>query len=341
MPEVEVYKKWTYYALALDPIHVGAGGYRLGRVDNTIAREPGTNLPKIPGTSLCGAARAYTAMATPEKYRRGADGSESCAGKGGSDGTAHCGENGCPVCLTYGFSRPDRSFQGLAQFFDARILFFPVYSAQGPVWVVGSATVADDQVRKVIFGTTNESRRVLEQKDTKLNLGWLLLDKGQDFPAQPLGLTSVEKIPTEIRERAVVVSPKVFSRLVNDNLEVRTSVAIDPATGAAEDGALYSYEAIPRSTVLWFDVVFNKPRHFTLGGEVISTQQRGTPATWGWVRDNVEKGLGLMEFLGVGGMGTRGMGRLKILNPDTDQDTDAGEPAPVAAARTGGGPNDH
>ena len=41
-----------YFALALDPIHVGTGGYRLGRVDLTIVREPGTNLPKIPGTSL-------------------------------------------------------------------------------------------------------------------------------------------------------------------------------------------------------------------------------------------------------------------------------------------------
>ena len=27
-----------YYAIALDPIHVGAGGYRLGRVDNTLVR---------------------------------------------------------------------------------------------------------------------------------------------------------------------------------------------------------------------------------------------------------------------------------------------------------------
>ena len=45
------------YALALDPIHVGTGGMRLGRVDLSIVREPGTNIPKIPGTSLAGAAR--------------------------------------------------------------------------------------------------------------------------------------------------------------------------------------------------------------------------------------------------------------------------------------------
>jgi len=66
------------YALALDPIHVGTGGMRLGRVDLSIVREPGTNLPKIPGTSLAGAARAYAAMQVNGKF-------PGCAGQGG-----HC-----------------------------------------------------------------------------------------------------------------------------------------------------------------------------------------------------------------------------------------------------------
>ena len=35
----------TYYAIALDPIHVGTGRARLERVDVPIIREPGTNLP--------------------------------------------------------------------------------------------------------------------------------------------------------------------------------------------------------------------------------------------------------------------------------------------------------
>ncbi|RLC69436.1 MAG: type III-B CRISPR module RAMP protein Cmr4, partial [Chloroflexi bacterium] len=33
-------KSKKIYARALDPIHIGAGGYRLGRVDNTIVRDP-------------------------------------------------------------------------------------------------------------------------------------------------------------------------------------------------------------------------------------------------------------------------------------------------------------
>jgi len=46
-----------YFGIALDPVHIGVGGYRLGGVDNTIVREPATDVPKIPGTSLAGVIR--------------------------------------------------------------------------------------------------------------------------------------------------------------------------------------------------------------------------------------------------------------------------------------------
>jgi CRISPR-associated protein Cmr4 len=48
----KLYTHQRFAFMTLDPVHIGTGGYRLGRVDNTIVREPGTNLPKIPGTSL-------------------------------------------------------------------------------------------------------------------------------------------------------------------------------------------------------------------------------------------------------------------------------------------------
>jgi len=48
------------YARALDPIHIGAGGYRLGMADNTIVRDPATDVPKIPGTSITGVVRELT-----------------------------------------------------------------------------------------------------------------------------------------------------------------------------------------------------------------------------------------------------------------------------------------
>src|SRR5439155_16501871 len=58
-----------------------------------------------------------------------------------------------------------------------------------------------------------------------------------------------------IAGRIVLVTPKLFSQIVNSNLEVRTSDSISPQTGAAESGALFTYEAIPRAAWLWCDVI--------------------------------------------------------------------------------------
>lgn len=98
---------------------------------------------------------------------------------------------------------------------------------------------------------------------------------------------------------------------------MRTSVSIDPATGAAEDGALFTYEAIPRSTVLRFSIVYRDPQQYSFpvwkNGRI---EPQALEKDWEWVRSNVEKGLRLMEYLGIGGMSTRGFGRLRILGLD-------------------------
>jgi CRISPR-associated protein Cmr4 len=298
----------TYFALALDPIHVGTGGMRLGRVDMTIVREPGTNLPKIPGTSLAGAARTYAAM-QENRYRwQKDDKTYVCAGQGQADEKkkteGHCGQPDCPICVTFGFSKGSGgSFQGLAQFSDARLVFFPVHSLAGPVWVTCPMVLAelgmtetepsDGQVRVASEGKAGD----------KLNLGWLMLEvAGKDFAP------TLSAVPQEILNHAVLVSNKMFSHIVNDNLEVRTSVSIDPQTGAAAEGALYTYEAIPRASVLFFDVVVSAPRFYQINS------QPPLDGDIEKVKSAVENGLRLFESLGIGGMNTRGMGRLRVLN---------------------------
>lgn len=322
----------TYYCLALDPIHVGTGGYRIGRVDNTIMREPGTDLPKIPGTSLCGVARAYTAMQFSDKYQRvkkdkngkevkdkeGRLIYESCAGKGGTDGEGHCGEGICPVCIPYGFTKRTQSLQGMAQFSDARILFFPVYSMAGPVWVTSPGILKEFR-QEVTLTATDKIRMVdsslsLEKGDKKyLNLGWFMLelegDGGFEIDCRKLPDVTDDVIFKfdEIAKRLILVSDELFPQIVNDNLEVRTSVSIDPQTGAAESGALFTYEAIPRATVLSFSIIYNNPQLYLLNNKPLSHDIE-------WVEGNVQKGLRYMEFMGIGGMGTRGMGRMRILS---------------------------
>lgn len=312
-----------YFALALDPIHVGTGSDRLGRVDMSIVREPGTNLPKIPGTTLAGACRTYAAMQELDKFPRCAGQGQkekNAQGKENGTGKGHCGEPNCPICVTFGFVGAKQSFQGLAQIFDARLVLFPVHSLAGPVWVTCPDTLSDLGVQQ--NEPDNDQVRVASnvRHGGKLNLGWLMLTSGSD------GFSLEEKldnVPDEIKKRAVLVSSKWFGRIVNDNLEVRTSVSIDPATGAAADGALFTYEAIPRSAVLAFDVMFNDPKFYCIGGkqplsgqecaEAPSSPDQGQNGLK-TVKQTVEKGLALFEVLGVGGMNTRGMGRLKIVN---------------------------
>jgi len=147
----------------------------------------------------------------------------------------------------------------------------------------------------------------LKNKD-RLNFGWLMLNKGEGK-----GEIASLEIPEVPKQRAVLVSDNFFSLIVNSNLEVRTSVSIDPKTGAAEERALFSYEAIPRGTIFYFDVIYNSGKFLKIGNKELRTDGNEDVGT-AWVKSQVEKGLKLFETLGIAGMGTRGMGRLKILN---------------------------
>ncbi|MBX0310527.1 MAG: hypothetical protein JHC31_01775, partial [Sulfurihydrogenibium sp.] len=55
-------KNYQVFAMTTDPVYIGTGGYTIGRVDNTIVRDPITKVPKIPGSSLAGVWRYYVAL---------------------------------------------------------------------------------------------------------------------------------------------------------------------------------------------------------------------------------------------------------------------------------------
>ena len=201
---------------------------------------------------------------------------------------------------------------------DARLLLFPVYSLAGPVWITSPSALADFGIEQRIAGDQARwSANITKQK--RLNLGWLMVEKeGDDLNLEGLP----QEVPSQVRERIVLISDKLFSQVVNSNLEVRTSVSIDPLTGAAEDKALFTYEALPRATFLWLEVVeddyrtgdkpwpvskkFNKDEDEDNAGDSLGE-------TWQRPLDVVAAGLAWAEHLGIGGMGTRGFGRIKLL----------------------------
>ncbi len=326
---INPFERVSYIALTLDPVHVGTGEFRLGRVDNAIVREAGTNLPKIPGSSLAGVARAYTAMsASPQKYLYAKNGSAvSCAGKGGEDGTEHCGGKDCPVCIGFGFSKKKESFQGLVQFSDLRILFYPIRSCLGPVWITSPLALTDagvsghdDKGWKTWFQESGgNSETAVSVAATaagvRLNFGWLYMKLAAKSASLGILLGAATKnLPqlglSELDGRIHVVPDELFPLLVEDHLEVRTSVSISPKTGAAAEGALFTFEAIPRATVLYWHATYLNPELFRLpgGGETEFTLS-GAKA----LRPHVERGLEYTEYLGIGGSNTRGMGRMRIV----------------------------
>ena len=359
-----LYHQERFLLMTLDPVHVGTGGNRLGRVDNSIVREPGTRLPKIPGTSLSGAVRQYAA------YRYG---KRQCAGQGG-----HCRRPTCPICYTFGFVQGENGVQahsGVVSIGDARLLLFPVYSLAGPVWVTSPGALGEFRVTESDPGEQVKLPSSLSGHG-HLNLGWLMLKKVETGSFQ--WPDEIKEVPDEIKNRAVLVSNKLFSQIVNSNLEVRTSVSINPETGAASEGKLFTYEAIPRAAVLWLDVVVDDYRKAfpskkqleewqsllagsdgavkkkllkqwrlwkeengdqKLAGAIQTAQKwleedlkQYTLATMpmpdgGWFKngDNkdvpanvVRAGLELAQHLGIGGMGTRGFGRVRLLNGEVE-----------------------
>jgi CRISPR-associated protein Cmr4 len=351
------FESHRYFVMTVDPVHVGTGGSRLGRVDNSIIREPGTRLPKIPGTSLSGAVRHYAA------YRFG---KRNCAGQ-----KDHCCRPTCPICYTFGTANDAGSgYKGMVSIGDARLVLFPVYSMVGPVWVTCPTALQD-------AGIINESIKLAGretmlandlQENDWLNLGWLMVEKKDHIPS----LKPDFEIPDQVANRLVIISEKLFSQVVNSNLEVRTSVSIDPATGAAEDGALFTYEAIPRAAFLWMDIIVDDFRNqfpsktrleewkseledgnrqakldFIQNWALTeSDEQEKIDEALAWVQEDLDRyklntlpqpgagwhegghdgiihlvtaGFEWADHLGVGGMGTRGFGRIRIVPKATEQ----------------------
>lgn len=348
------------YSIASDPIYIGTGGYTIGRVDNTIVRDPITRIPKIPGSSFAGTMRFYSALelqsAFKENYRnkpanrKEIDEDEQidkdkrmeklfkdspkdwmkyegnkwslmkCAGqdedpneyyedfeKMDSEKSGHCGR--CIVCKTFGYSKnkEEKSQQGIAFFSDLNIIFFPVYTRKGVMWITSKQLLefAGIILRDIelpqgeqVFIITNEES---DKGENTINLGWL------NLPYITKNYQIANELPNEfsyikgrILNKIVLVPDDLISHIINSNLEVRTSVSIDPLTGASKQGALFTSEAIPRGTIFYGDIrLMERP---------VSNDMPSLSRVEAMIRDASK----YYESFGIGGMVTRGFGRMKV-----------------------------
>lgn len=309
------YERQRYLLMTTDPVHIGTGGYRLGRVDNSIVREPGTKVPKIPGTSLHGAARSYAAQLydTPEAAGQSQDKVEK--------------PDANPVCYTFGYLKKDKqgdedktiAYSGVVNLFDAHVLLFPVHSMDGPVWITTRTRLLDAgfTVSDPPEDWPTSAALLNWARQDALNLGWLMVSVGGQVTVTAPAKWQIAARWQEAQKKIVVVQDALFSQVVNSNLEVRTSVAIDPERGAAEDKALFTYEALPRATFLTAEIVLDD-YHDGANGRPFpkNTTAKNNPlpgSAWSGPLDVAKAGLRMIEWLGVGGMGTRGFGRMAVV----------------------------
>ena len=301
----ELYKEKKFIFMTLDPIHIGTGGTNLGIVDNTIVREAGSNIPIIPGTSLSGAAKMYAAMLMGDLDAAGSKKPKST-------------EN--PVSYTFGYingsSKEQTSKAGVISFSDARIVLFPVYSSEGTIWVTTKAMLNEIGIDVKKLDLVEEKAYHLSGagENGKIKIGWLYIDV-ENLAVEKSKLDGLAgKSEWQLLEQKIyMVSDKLFTQIVNDNLETRTSVAINPETGAAEDQALFTYEAIPRATWLISKVIQDDFR--SNGFETAKNcQLNDRVKDWKSPMDVVKAGFKVIEYLGIGGMTTRGFGRMKIIS---------------------------
>jgi RAMP superfamily. len=366
----DLVKEFKIYSMATDPIYIGTDGYTIGRVDNTIVRDPITKLPKIPGSSLAGIWRYYVVLELLSKIKdkqpelkviKDLDGASlnekiqewvkrnsndwpnnsweyfngnvvakiTCAGQDNTpqeelsnspdatnkEGkTGHCGH--CIVCKGFGFSKKDISWQGMMYFSDLHILFFPVFTRLGTKWITteeilqnaglcnGGANIDNKGNSEQISVALKEIEKGREADH--INLGWLYLPYKVENKSIDLDKIKIGKFKSN-PEDIIIVPKELFSQIVNSNLEVRTSVSINPITGAAKEGALFTSEAIPRGTIFCgYLRIFDKAAF-----EGIESKLNPLPKV-----DELENALydseHFFETLGIGGMTTRGFGRLKI-----------------------------
>jgi len=231
------------------------------------------------------------------------------------------------VCAVFGFARgKDASggFAGLAGFSDMHVLLFPVASQLGPQWITCPMALRQTGIAEFSELDDLTEQQVVYRKSNgtsvdSLNLGWLYLPVKTDWQSWDDVVKEIEilGVPNDVSGCLGVVSDKLFAHIVNSNLEVRTSVAIDPATGSAVEGALFTYEALPRGTVLVWEMTCRNPKHFKINGDDVTAIE--SPEE---VRDVVADAHPYLENLGIGGMGSRGMGRLRVLQTKEPAEVD-------------------
>ena len=232
---------------ALSPLHVGTG-QGVGVIDLPVAREKGTGIPIVPGSSLKGVLRSQVEDETLRKKVFGPDTS-----------AAH-------------------EHAGSVQFGDLHLLFLPVRSLRGTFAWVTSPFLLQRFARDMgwlendltlpqapalpsedacFVPNQPHSALVLENGAAKVILEDLDLNASKDATlAQWTTALAPQIFPEDetwqnlFKERLCLVHDNVMRFLLDTALEVTARIRLDEQTKTVKSGALWYEEALPAETIM-------------------------------------------------------------------------------------------
>lgn len=309
----------------LDPLHIGVGQDIMGEVDLPIDRESENGVPRIPGTALKGGFRAHAAWKLKMEGKK----TKPCPGdqpnKDPLPRDHYCGITSCPICQSFGYpslkmkgeEKSEPGHEGRVWFRDARLAFFPALTDQGTLWfsTPGRAAawldMAGWEYPELLMGSGDFALSVNKEKPIRdLRVGWIFISGIEQRSSDP----QIQRVLDELRKESslsfpnekywqhivantVLLDETNFYRLVETCLERRTCNRVDQETGTVANGALFSYEALPRASLLC-SKIYSFPR--AIEGGYASPLDVCKLAKEGFAR------------MGIGGMQTRGLGSLLI-----------------------------
>ena len=286
----------------------------MGTADLSVARDV-DNLPVIPSTTIKGCSRAYSFL----DYSH-----EDCDGDGQQCPQPHI----CSSCAVYGYLsyRQNQGSTSLVRFSYGLLLFTPVQTKSGLIWLTSSKRLIESGVISSV-----KEQKVLTASVKSLNnvaVAASLFEtlRSSDFLIGPLKVVADSSVPIDtkkwigptdvhsIYERCVILPEEHIGAIANEALTVSTSVVIDKKTGSAKPGGLYSFEAVPRSSIFTFEVGYINPEimgieRFVNGKSITPSELTGNYHSLVQI---VENGLAKFEVMGIGGKRGQGFGRLKV-----------------------------
>ncbi len=232
------------------PLHVGAGA-SVGAIDQPIQRERHTGFPIIPGSSIKGS--------LADHWNHGLQTNNSGKKVRGSDSEA---------AWLFGSDDAHQACAGALSIGEARILAFPVRSAQGAYAWITAPLVLQRAARDGVLPVELISA-IEEPKDFSavLAAGNPLALPSHQIVLEEYCLSEAGQLPEalsdhfaaliedglwqSVKNRLVLVSNGTFSHFVTTTCEVAQHVSISDETGTAEDGFLFNQENVPADTLFY------------------------------------------------------------------------------------------